>query len=309
MEKFFTVAQVVAPILFAVVMGMVARKRQMFRTEEIRGLQNFIVKICLPCLLFRSCLTADLGPQTLTSMAIVMPFLVLSTVWSFRWGRKRFPYHNVPMLMCCKETGMLGIPLFMVLFGVENAFYMGVLDLAQAPVAFATIGILSAAEGESASPVEIVKQIFRSPLILMSLLGLVLNLTGVWAWIQSIGAGGVITESFGFMSQPVSMVMLFCVGYFFSLSPENAGPVLKFSAVHFLYFALVDILVQVLLGFLPGVDSLTRWAMLFYFLLPASYLAPGLGRKEADLTLASGACSVLTLISMVVFAVLAAIVA
>ena len=36
---------------------------------------------------------------------------------------------------------MLGIPLFMILFGAENAFYMGVLDLAQAPVAFATIGI------------------------------------------------------------------------------------------------------------------------------------------------------------------------
>ena len=180
MEKLFTIIQVVAPIFFAVTLGMLARKKAMFESEQIQSLQSFIVKICLPCLLFRSCLTADLGPQTLTSMVIVIPFLVVSTLWAFRVGRKHFPYHNLPMMFCCRETGMLGIPLFMILFGAENAFYMGVLDLAQAPVAFATIGILSAAEGKSASAGDILKEIIRSPLIIMSLLGVALNLLGVW---------------------------------------------------------------------------------------------------------------------------------
>lgn len=309
MEKFFTMAQVIAPIFLAVFLGMFARKKEVFTSEEIQGLQKFIVKICLPCLLFRSCLTADLGPQTLTSMAILVPFLLVGTVWSFLWGRKRFAYHNLPMLMCCKESGMIGIPLFMILFGGENAYYMGILDLAQATVAFPVIGILSAAEGKTASVKEILREMFRSPLILLSALGVVLNLAGVWKCLQALGAGAVVTETFGFLSQPVSMVMLFCVGYYFSLNRESFGPVMKVSAVHFGYYALVGILLQIVLKLLPGVDSLTRWAMLFYCLLPTSYLAPGLGRNEQDYTTASGVCSVLTLVCLAAFACLAAIVA
>ena len=309
MEKLFTIAQVVAPIFSAVALGLLARKKKLFTSEEIRSLQNFIVKICLPCLLFNSCLTADLGPQTLTGMMILIPFLVISTLWSFRSGRKHFPYHNLPMLLCCKETGMIGIPLFMILFGAENAYYMGVLDLAQAPVAFAVIGILSAAEGKTTSVRDILKEIFRSPLILMSLLGVLLNLLGVWDLLVNVGADGVVSETLGFLSQPVSMVMLFCVGFYFSLSPENAGPVRKLSVLLLGYFVLAGAAIQLILHFLPGVDSLTKWAMLFYCLLPASYLSPGLGRKESDFAFSSGVCSVLTLICLGAFAVLAAIVA
>lgn len=309
MEKILTIVQVVAPIFFAVALGMLARRKNLFTTGEIQGLQKFIVKICLPCLLFRSCLTADLGPQTVSSMAILVPFLLVSTFWSFRGGKKHFPYHNLPMLLCCKESGMMGIPLFMILFGTENAYYMGILDLAQAAVGFTVIGILSAGEGKTASAGEILREMFRSPLILMSLLGVTLNLLGVWDLLAAAGAGEAVSETLGFLSQPVSMVMLFCVGYFFSLSPENAGPVLKLAAVHFGYFALAGAAIQGILHFLPGVDAMTKWAMLFYCLLPSSYLAPGLGRKEADYTVASGVCSVLTLVCLAVFAVLAAIAA
>jgi hypothetical protein len=46
-----------------------------------------------------------------------------------------------------------------------------------------------------------------------------------------------------------------------------------------------------------------------YSTLPASYLAPTLGRSEEDSTMASGVCSVLTVSSLIVFCVMAAIVA
>lgn len=308
MEKLFTIAQVVLPIFLAVALGMISRKRKLFSSVEIQGLQNFIIKICLPCLLFRSCLTADLGPQTVVSMVLLVPFLLISTLWAFRCRKTSFPYHNLPMLFCCKESGMIGIPLFMILFGVDNAFYMGVLDLAQAAVAFAVIGILSAGEGKSASVKDILREIVRAPLILMSLLGVVLNLTGIWDLVVAAGVGAVVTETLGFLSQPVSMVMLFCVGYYFSLSPENRRPVLKISAIHFGFFAIVAVLTQLILLLLPGVVPLSRWAMLFYCLLPASYLSSGLGRSEGDYTTASGVCSVLTILCLAAFACLAAIV-
>ena len=43
--------------------------------------------------------------------------------------------------------------------------------------------------------------------------------------------------------------------------------------------------------------------------LPGSYLAPGLGRTEEDITVASGVCSLLTAVTLVVFCVISAFVA
>lgn len=309
MDKILSLAQVVLPILLSVLLGMLARKKEILSSVEVQGLQTFVLNICLPCLLLRSCLTADLGPQTLTSMAMLIPFLLLSTLWAFFKGRKQFPYHNLPMLMCCKETGMIGLPMFMLLFGTENAFYMGVLDLAQAPLVYLVMGILSSADGKSASGWDILKQMLRSPLMLTSLTGIVLNLLGVWDWLQAVGAGTAVTETLGFLSQPVSMIMLFCVGYYFSLGRENIGPVLKLSAVHFAYFAVVAVVLQLLVKLLPDIPELTRWALLFYCLLPASYLASGMGRSEEDSIAASGVCSVLTMVCLVAFACLAAVAA
>lgn len=307
MDKIFSLAQVVLPILLSVLLGMLARKKEILSSVEVQGLQTFVLNICLPCLLLRSCLTADLGPQTLTSMAILIPFLLLSTLWAFFVGRKQFPNHNLPMLMCCKETGMIGLPLFMLLFGTENAFYMGVLDLAQAPLVYVVMGILSSGEGKITSGWDIVKQMFRSPLMLTSLSGIALNLLGVWDWLQAVGAGTAVTETLGFLAQPVSMIMLFCVGYYFSLERQNIGPVLKLSAVHFAYFAVAAVVLQLLVNLLPDVTELTRKALLFYCLLPASYLAAGLGRSEEDSMLASGVCSVLTLVCLAAFACIAAV--
>ena len=266
------------------------------------------MKIGLPCVIFNSCLTADIGAESLTSMALVAPFMLLCALWAFRAGKKRFPYHNLPQLFCAQETGMLGIPLFMILFGADQAYRMGVLDLAQSMTAIPTIAILTAATGENVSPAYVIKRVFSSPLMILSILGLTLNISGVGAWMDSVGLRDVLTECTGFLGQPISALMIFAVGYNFSLEKESGTAIFRLSLVHFVYFALWGLVIQGLLFLVPGVDALTRWAILLYTALPASYLAPSLGRKQEDYTMASGVCSVLTIPALIVFCIIAVVV-
>lgn len=309
MENIITVIQVIAPIFLAIFLGVLARKKALLTPEENRGLQQFVIKFALPCVLFNSCLTAEIGAESVSSMALVLPLILLGTVLSFRWRKKWFPYHNLPMLFAAQETGMVGIPLFVILFGADQAYRMGVLDLTQAVTAYPIIAILTADPGENPTPGAIVKKVFSSPLLIMSLLGLALNLTGVGAWLDSVGIGGIITSCTGFLAQPVSAVMIFSVGYNFSLAKGSRGAVFRLSAFHFAVFAGFCLLIQGALFLVPGVDALTRWAILLYCALPASYLAPGLGRSEEDYTIASGVCSVLTVVCLAVFCCIAAITA
>lgn len=309
MEKFATVAQVIVPIFAAVLLGMLAKKRQLMTAAEVQGLQNFVVKFGLPCVVFNSCVTAEIGGESLTAMALAFAMILLGTLWAFRFGRKRFPYHNFPMLFAAQETGMLGIPLFMILFGADQAYRMGVLDVTQAAVAFPVIAILSAEAGENPRTSDIVKKVCTSPLLIMAVLGLALNFSGAAAALENIGLLGILTESTGFLTQPISSLMIFSVGYNFSLDSGVRGPVLKIAALRFGINIAFAAAIQGILYLIPGVDGLTRITMLMYCTLPTSYLSPGLGRSQEDYTVASGVCSILTAVSLLIFCGIAAVVA
>ena len=307
MERVISVIQVILPIFCCFFLGLRAREKAVFSSDDIQSFQRFVVKFCLPCLLFRSCLTAQIGVQSLSGL--VLPVLLAAgAVWGFRVGRKWFPYHNIPFAFCCKETGMLGIPLFMILFGAEEAFRVGILDVTQAVVAFPVIAILSAAPGTAASPKAVLKEMLRSPLLLFSLLGLLLNLSGTWRWMQSAGVGGIVLDTFSYIAQPVSVIMLFCVGFNFSLEGDNRKEIFRILAAHTTIFIVLGGIFQAVLFLFPGVDALTRWAVLLYTFLPNSFLVPSLGRTKQDFTITSGASSVMTVICLAVFCVITVIV-
>ena len=309
MDRFLTVAQVVAPIFAAIFLGMTAKRKNWLSPENVQGFQTFVMKIGLPCVVFNSCLTAQMGVESVSSMALVLPCMLIATFWAFRARKKRFPYRNLPQLFCAQETGMLGIPLFMILFGADQTYRMGILDLTQSVTAIPVIALLSADAGENPSPADIAKKVIVSPLLLMSLLGLALNLSGAADWLNSVGIGPVITETTTFLSTPISALMIFAVGYNFSLEKGSRSTIFRISAIHFIGFALFCLLIQGALLLIPNVDALTRWAILLYCTLPGSYLATGLGRTKDDYVMASGVCSILTVVSLLIFCVIAAMVA
>lgn len=309
MDKVFTVAQIIVPIFAAIFLGVFARRKAVISPEGVRGLQQFVIQFALPCVLFNSCLGADLGTEALTTVVLVFPLLLSSTLWAFRAGKKKYPYHNLPMLFAAQESGMLGIPLYMVLFGAGQAYRMGVLDMAQAFVAIPVIAILAADAGKNPSPAAIAKKVITSPLLLMGLLGLVLNLTGAAVWLDGIGLGGVIRGTTSFLAQPVSAVMLFTVGYNFSMAKGSRSSVFQIAGIHFALLLVFCLVIQAGLLLVKNVEAETRWAVLMFCTLPASFLAPGLGRSEEDSAVASGVCSVLTVVSLIVFCGIAAAVA
>jgi len=309
MDRFITVAAIVVPIFAAIALGMLARRKLWVTAENVQGFQSFVMKIGLPCAIFNSCLTAQIGAESVSSMALAFPTVLLGALWAFRFGRRKFPYHNLPQLFCAQESGMLGIPLYMLLFGADQAYRMGILDLTQSVVAIPVIAILSSDTGENPTPSQVVKKVMTSPLMIMSLLGLTLNLSGAKNWMQGMGVLGIVTETTGFLSQPISALMLFSVGYNFSLAKGSRKHIFQIAALHFGAFAVFALMIQGALFLIPGVDALTRWAIFLYCMLPGSYLAPSLGRSEEDFTMASGVCSILTVVSLAIFCVMASVVA
>ena len=88
MEKGITVLQVIMPIFAAIVLGMLARRKALLTPQEVRGFQQYVMKFGLPCVVFQSCLTADLGAEALSSMALVTRVLPIPAS-ACHWKRLR----------------------------------------------------------------------------------------------------------------------------------------------------------------------------------------------------------------------------
>ena len=301
MEKLLHVAMVVLPILFCASLGILARAKKLITPAQIEGLPQFVIRFALPCVLFNSCLTAQINVESLGAMGIAGGFSLAGALIAFRVRKKWLPYSNLPLLACSMETGMLGIPLTILLFGTSQAYRMGVLDLAQSFVCIPVISILSADAGSSPSIGKLMKKVIASPLMICSLAGLALNLLGIRAVLENVGVLGIITKCTGFVSDPISALMLFCVGFNFSFTREDRAAIFKVSGAHMGLHLLFAGAAQLLLGLFPSVDPMTRWVMLLYFTLPGSYLTPALGKSEKDQVVISSACSLLTLFCLVVF--------
>ena len=309
MSNIVKVLEIVMPIFVTILLGVLAKKKNIFSEEASKGLQQFVMTFCLPCVLFNSCLTGNFGMESVTAMILVIPLVLLSSLWAFGARKKKYPYHNLPQLFSSQETGMLGIPLFMTLFGTAHAYRMGVLDVAQGIVAIPIIAILSADTGKNPSVGYVLKKVFKSPLLLMSILGMILNMTGAIHILNEIGIGGVITEITGFIAQPISAVILFCVGYNFSLGKENYKHVFQICGWHLAFFVFFCAIIQGVLCMDPSVEAETRWAILLYCALPGSYLAAGLAKTKEESSLAASVCSILTVICLLIFSIIAIIVA
>ena len=305
MAKVLSLLEILMPILVCMGLGMLARKKALLTREQTKGIQQFVLKFCVPCVLFNSCLQSQLGAQSLTAMAMLLPVLLLSSLWAFHARKKRLRYHNLPMLFAAHETGMLGLPLCMILFGTAEAYRMGILDMTQGLISIPVMVILSADTGKSAHIGHIIKRIVLSPMLIMSVLGFALGLSGAADWLDSIGVGPIITGTTSFLAQPISAAILFTIGYDFSLRGENKGQVLKISGICLAFSAAACLVMQLVLRFVPGVDNMTRWVVLLYCALPASFLAPGLAKTHEEGVIASSVCSLLTVVTLIVFCLIA----
>ena len=98
------------------------------------------------------------------------------------------------------------------------------------------------------------------------------------------------------------------MGYNFSLDKAYRKPIFQICAIHSGMMLLICVIIQAALFLIPDTAPQTRWAVLMYCTLPGSFIAPSLGRTKEESTVASGVCSVLTLVSLVFFCAIAIVV-
>lgn len=265
--------KVTVPLATVILLGNICRARGTVSAESIAGLKKLVLNVFLPAQVFIA-----FGSMELTFSALLIPVCSCTVCFfAFFIGKlteKRLgrfgPWHR--FLMSSAEPGMLGYALYGLLYGADGIAPIVLLDSGDAIFLFGffftRLMKMGAAEGERKSGWRAAAE---SPILRMLLLGVILNLTGLFDKLMATQAGPIIEDTFSLLSAPVSCLMIFSVGYGMRIDKEILAPVLKTS-----FWRLVGFLpLGVLLSFVMTKAGFGREyvnALLLFCCLPASYL-------------------------------------
>ena len=304
MNVLVRVIETALPVLAALLLGMFCREKKFLSREGVEALKKVVINITLPAVLVSAFATAEYTASTLTIPLLVFLLcclgLVLGKVLSGMLHLGRLPAY----LATGFEAGMLGYALFALLYPEESASKFAILDLGQTLFVFTLYkALLSGKSGRQA----VVKDIVTSPIIWAIVAGVALGASGLYGAMASVGVSGILDSLTGFISAPTGMIILMAVGYDLDLTQIKWKETGRFIALRLVSMAVLLAILLVINRFLLG-GIIHPGAAILLFLLPPPYVLPIFSDEEDQRARLSSAISALTLVTMVLFALMAVLV-
>lgn len=298
------VIETALPVVAALLLGMFCREKAFLSREGVEALKKVVINITLPAVLVNAFATAQYSLSTLTIPVLVFVLCCAGLlVGKFLSGMLKLG--KLPAYLATGfEAGMLGYALFALLFPEDSASNFAILDLGQTLFVFTVYkALLSGKSGRQA----VVKDIVTSPIIWAIVVGVLLGATGLYGAMSSIGVSGILDSLTGFISAPTGMIILLAVGYDLDLKQIQWKQTGRFIVLRLVSMAvLLAILLVVNKLVLGGIIHVG--AAILLFLLPPPYVLPIFSDDESQRARMSSAISALTLVTMVLFAVMAVLV-
>ncbi len=267
----------VLPIIFLLAVGAFLRRGQFIRAETIEDIKKLIVNLTLPAVLFLAFAGVDLQLRYLAVSASVFVLclfiLLLGRLVGPLVGIKS-PYF--PLLLSGFEAGMLGYAIYSAVYGQENIFRFGIVDLGQVLfVFFVMVPLLERYESGARPFRETAQGFFKTPVILAILGGIVFGQLGLTEAIRSNAVGNSLFETLALLGALTTPLVAVSLGYDLQLrSGGQRNPILTAGIRLAFWVAIGIVLNAFLVSRLLGLETGFQSAVLTMFVLPPPFVMP-----------------------------------
>jgi len=302
---------VIIPVVFMLGLGFFACKKNILSAEHNAGLKKLIFSILLPILVFNAAFTLSVDPKYMLLMGYMFGLQCLTLLLGFILSRifKGEYAHVFPYLMTTIEGGNAFYPLYLNLVGAGFTSYFVLLDVPGIFIIFLVIPLLMARiTSTGARTGEMIKNAFTNPVIVMLLLGLILNITGVARRFMATPIYPAYEALANTATGPIAPLILFTLGYSFSIGRENLGAILKTLILRLILMAIGVGAAFLLFPWILQ-DEALKTAVMLFLMCPPAFAAPiileKVYRKDTDGSFCSTYISVHMLATVIIFALMA----
>jgi predicted permease len=267
----------VLPIIFLLMLGTLLRRSRFIRPETIDDIKKLIVNLTLPAVLFMAFAGVNLELRYL----VVSISVFVLCLFALLLGRLIGPIAGIkspyfPLLLSGFEAGMLGYAIYGAVYGQENIFRFGIVDLGQVLfVFFVMVPLLERFESGARPFRKTVQGFFKTPVILAILAGILFSQLGLTHAFRSNSVGNSFFETLALLGALTTPLVALYIGYDLQLrSGSQRNPVLT-AGIRLAIWVMIGLglnalLVDGLLGLERGFQS----AVLTMFVLPPPFVMP-----------------------------------
>lgn len=305
MDALIRVLETALPVFLTLGLGMLSRERKMLSREGVAQMKSVAVNIALPAVLFSAFATAEYGQNSFVVPLTLFALCCVALALGFVLARAmKIPGKLTPFLMSGFEAGMLGYGLFALLFKGESNSGFAIIDLGQVLFVFTLYKMLLCGRGNLRAALH---DALVSPVLWAIVVGLIFGATGLYDALKPCGVSGVLDSAADFLAAPTSVLILLSIGY--DLVPREIRW-RKTAAIVGLRLLIMAALLGVALlmnrYLLNGMMHMG--ALVLMFILPPPYVLPVFADAGEERANISSALSVLTLVSIALFAVMSAVI-
>jgi hypothetical protein len=184
----------VVPVILLLLLGYLLGRLDFLSPKTLEELKKLVINLTLPAALFLAFARVSLEARLLIIPGVIFVACLLVLITSRRatpkaWSEQRY----LPYLMTGFEAGMLGYAIFGAVYGQENLYKFGLVDLGQVTfVFFVLVPSLQQEVSGRQRFAATIASFFKTPVILAILGGVLYNQSGLYdrflsqAWYSSI---------------------------------------------------------------------------------------------------------------------------
>lgn len=212
--------------------------------------------------------------------------------------------HISPYLLTTCEGENVALPLYTSIVGVAYASNTVIYDIAGTVIAFIIPVLVAKKTSGNTSTKELLKTIFTNSFVITVMLGIILNVLGVYDMFCQAAFIDVYTNTIQQAIAPIVSLILLIIGYNLKINKDTIGSLLKLVGARIIFYILVIAGFFIFFPYLMA-DKIYMMGVLIYFICPTGFAMPmlisPLYKGEEDEDFVDAFISLFMVITLIVY--------
>ncbi|MGO1479341.1 AEC family transporter [Senegalia sp. (in: firmicutes)] len=261
----------IIPIFLLIALGYIIKQKNLVKQETMNELKDGVINIALPALLFIT--FRDMTLKKEYFLVMIATFILLIVL--YRAGIlinkiKAISHPLVPFVTTSFTFGLLGIPLFASVFGMENLEKISIFGVAhEFFVWFVFYTLLKMKFSNERFSRDTIKGFISSPLVISIILGLLLNILGLDKIFFENTLFMGIDITLNYLSNIATPIILIIIGFGLKLNKIYLKQSMKLFAIRITTILVIGYIFKIfIINKIISNDPLLDYAYFTFLILP-----------------------------------------